>query len=114
MERTAVLHKADGTQQQVTPKNGTHFSLQELYDLLDCTTVQAVPLRKLAAVKIDGKVVKEGLPQQLLICDEEGKLNDGWRQRQAVTAQAVWDSYYGRGTDFIVAPVIVCHPKMLR
>ena len=113
MERIAVLHRHGQKPQQITPENGKNFTLQELYKLCECDMIQAVPLRKTGAVKLDGKIVKEAMPEQLLLCDEDGKLKADWGQRISLTATQVWERYYGK-SDVIVGPVVICHPKMLR
>ena len=55
----ATLIKIDGTQREVSPKNGTDFQLEELYNLLSCHYVD---------------IVRLATPGQIMIIDEEGKL----------------------------------------
>lgn len=56
----AVLYKEDGTCQEApdpkNPKRG--YSLAELYDILQCRTIERVQL--------------PGFPEQVLVVDEEG------------------------------------------
>jgi hypothetical protein len=39
-----IIYNLYGTRTEVLPKNGRHFTFKELYPLLDCTTIQQVPL----------------------------------------------------------------------
>jgi hypothetical protein len=87
---------------EILPENGKTFTLQELYKLLGCEMVQVVPLWQ------QGKDAK--LPYQILICDEEAKLHDGWRDNINEAATKIWNDYYG-DTDLIVGTVIVCKPE---
>jgi hypothetical protein len=54
----ARLYKTDGSVTDVMPESGEAFTLEELYRLLHCETIEAVTLRS-------------GL---VLVLDEEGKL----------------------------------------
>jgi hypothetical protein len=60
----ATLYKFDGSTEKVTPRDGS-FTLQELYILLGCSTIEAVYCK-------DGSI---------LVCDEEGKLRNDWIER---------------------------------
>ena len=53
----AILIKPDYSKQEVSP-NGCVFTLNEIYNLLNCGMIQIVPLEN----------------DRLLVCDEEGKL----------------------------------------
>lgn len=73
--------------------NGRSFTLAELYKLLDCQTVEVVPLSR----------------ELILIIDEEGKF-----ARPAylnLLATAVWHQHQpqARGIDSIVGRAILCH-----
>lgn len=57
----AWLLETDGTQKEVKPKNGTDFSLREVYELLECEMVQAH---------------RTPQPDMMLLMDEEGKMKD--------------------------------------
>lgn len=61
----ALLIKTDGTEMEVSPKDGKDFSLQEMYDLIGCTTVEHVAL--------GGQ--EEGTEVDMW-CDEEGLMFD--------------------------------------
>lgn len=54
----ALIVTASGTHRKVTPANGTHFSLQEIYKLLKCELVEIIRLSK----------------NMIMVVDEEGKL----------------------------------------
>ena len=54
----AKLIKANGTTTDIEPKNGTNFTLQELYEALKCRMIEVVTAK-------NGKI---------LICDENGGL----------------------------------------
>lgn len=55
----ATLYKVDRTEQEVSPKNGTDFQLDELYELIGCKLVEIIHLG-------------EGY---ILVVDEEGAIN---------------------------------------
>lgn len=56
----AILFRTDLTMKEITPKNGSDFSLKELYEILDCDSVEVVPLTEINS----------------FVVDEEGKLKD--------------------------------------
>ena len=41
-----TLYKTDGTQEEVNPSNGKNFTLDELYKLLDCDTIEVIYLQE--------------------------------------------------------------------
>ena len=57
----AILVKTDGTVTPVQPKNGTQFSLEEMYSLIGCGTVEHIELAKGVHMWIDenGKLTGE-------------------------------------------------------
>jgi hypothetical protein len=57
----ATLFKFDGQQAEVQPENGHNFQLEELYRLLDCTTIEIVNIAD--------------AEDEILIIDEESRLN---------------------------------------
>ena len=61
----AKLYKTDGSVQEVSPKDGKEFSLQEMYDLIGCTIVEL-------AIGKDGDQLGD------IWCDEEGLLKSNW------------------------------------
>jgi hypothetical protein len=58
----ATLIKTDGTEQEVQPKDGKGFLLEEMYALIGCDTVQAVYLAD----------------ERTMWLDEESKLKSPW------------------------------------
>lgn len=116
---TAQLIKPNGEITEITPVNGTDFSLDECYALLECEMVEVVGLS-------DGRV---------MILDEEGKLKDEFEINDKATelfmhdrpthAEFVLkmkelhgDNFIDLGigdnalNDCIVGTVIVCSPDM--
>lgn len=82
----------------VTPINGENFRLKELYELLDCHTVEVVPLTQ----------------DLILIVDEEGKFrNPAYLNLLATYA---WHKHVpqARGVDSIVGKAILCHTSQFR
>ena len=97
MELEAKLIKVDGTITDIKPENGTYFQLEELYKLLNISTVQMVPLRA------------KGKPKLIALCDEEGKMKDGWADKINVNASDVMNEYWGHEHgDYFVGDVIIC------
>jgi hypothetical protein len=63
----ADLIKTDGTRCKISPKNGEWFTLEELYDYIDCGMVELIYLNNSAH--------DEGDPEgKILIGDEEARL----------------------------------------
>lgn len=90
----ALLIKVTGKSSSVTPKNGTNFTLEELYKLIGCDMIEVVyPL-------YDSNII--------IVIDEEGKLK-GKDINYAATI--MWG---GAGYDALVGDVIVCHISMLK
>lgn len=121
MSKTALLLKADGTQQVIMPadpKKG--FTLQECYKLMNCTIIETREL-------FDGRT---------LILDEEGKFKDDFKVNQAATKlyrkgrmsaaeyREKMKAQYGDmfidmseddpNPDDVVGDVIVCPPELYR
>jgi hypothetical protein len=74
---------------EIKPENGKNFKLKELYDMLDCNMIEVVNLTSC----------------QIMIIDEEGKINDSPYNDMA--------TYYFRkanpeNRDFIVGNALVC------
>ena len=84
--------------QPVTPANGRHFQLPELYRLLDCSLVDVVRLTD----------------ELILLIDDEGK----FRQPAYLNLLAtyLWHQYQpqARGVDAIVGRAILCHDQQFR
>ena len=89
----ALLIKETGESQFIAPKNGTDFTLEELYALIGCDLIEVVyPL------------VDNG---NIFIIDEEGKLT-GKDINYAATIM------WGYPGDALVGDVIFCHTSMLK
>lgn len=91
--RSALLIKTTGESSFVTPKNGTDFTLEELYQLLGCDMVEVV----YPAYESDC----------IFIIDEEGKLTG---KDINYPATMMW----GAQRDALVGDVIFCHTSMLK
>lgn len=94
----ATLIKTDGTKKTVFPKNKRRgFTLQEVYDLLNIDMVQVVPVNNGA--------------EELMLCDEEAKIKEGWFNRLNEEATRIFDRSYGVGRDVIIGDVLMCTCK---
>lgn len=87
-----ILIGMNGDVEEVQPLNGTDFTLEELYKLLDCDMVQMVSLT-------DGRI---------MLMDEDGKLKPS--NRMNVLASRLYHSPH----DFIVGAVVVCDPDKFK
>lgn len=115
----AQLINPNGEITEVTPENGTDFSLAECYQLINCEMVEVVELS-------DGRI---------MILDEEGKLKDEFEINDKATElfmrdrpthseyvskmkEMYGDNFIDAGmgdsdlNDSIVGTVIVCSPNM--
>ena len=91
----AVLYDTDGTKSNVMPKNGTNFSLEELYELLECELVELIYLNS---------------EDQILIGDEEGRLCD---KPSNPIATVVYRSSWGTNNyPPLVGKIIHCPSEM--
>lgn len=89
----ALLIKATGESSSITPKNGTNFTLEELYQLLECDMIEVLyPV-------YDSDCI--------FIIDEEGKL----KLKNINYAATIMS---GLMCDVLVGDVIVCHTSMLK
>ena len=76
--KKAILIKVDGTQTDVTPKDGDHFSYEEL--------------RAFVCPNKDGLIEIVPLPSgKLLVCNEEGKIL-GFQKNEVATE--MWKQEY--------------------
>ena len=57
----AKLYRTDGKVKEITPKNGTDFQLEELYEALDCSCIDVI--------RIPGT-------SDIVIIDDEGKFSE--------------------------------------
>ena len=86
----ATLINTNGEEREITPINGKNFTLQELYKLIDCTTIEVLPLPN----------------RKYMIIDEEGKL----KLRYTLNGKAT--QIYK--LDFIVGNVVICDRGMFK
>jgi hypothetical protein len=87
----ATLIDADGTEKQVFPRNPKRgFDLKQLYELIDCTTVEMITLR-------DGRT---------MWMDEDGKYNEALTLNGKATQ--LFHGAGGMPDDFVVGKVLVC------
>ena len=86
----ALLIKEDAKGVHVAPENGTNFTLDEMYKMLDCTMVQILPAGE------------EGL---IMVADEEGLY------KNPPTINQVASKMVGHG---IVGHVLVCKDSEVR
>lgn len=93
-----LLDPHSANPQPVAPANGSDFTLEELYRLLDCSTVEVVTLT----------------PELILITDEESKFRTPAYLN--LLASYLWHTHQpsARGVDVIVGRAIYCHTSQLR
>lgn len=90
----ALLIKDNGTEMFVAPRNGTDFQLEELYEMLECQSIEVV-FRTL-------------LPGTIMVIDEEGKLKG-----RPVNAFATILYQYGYN-DPIIGHALLCYKGELK
>jgi hypothetical protein len=97
----AKIYKTDGTIEDIAPKNGKSFELDELYEAIGCDLVE---------------VIAAG-PGTIAICDEEGRLKDEPQRNDAAT-QIVTEGLTKLGRflygDYLVGNVIVCDTELFQ
>ena len=93
----AKLLKASGEVVEIEPKNGTNFTLDELYKHLNCSLIEVVNLNQ----------------DDIMVVDDEGKLTsnnvvnvNATKLAQENQAIIFWD--------YIAGDAIVCNRKMIR
>ena len=84
--------------QPVSPQNGRSFKLAELYQLLDCQTVDVVRLS----------------PELILIIDDEGKFRNPAYLNLLATYLWYQHQPEARGQDSIVGRAILCRDKQFK
>lgn len=92
----AKLLKVSGEVVEIESKNGTNFTLDELYKHLNCSLVEVINLNQddIMVVDEEGKWTNKGVNVNATKCAQEN---------QAITS---WD--------YIVGHAIVCNRKMIR
>ena len=84
--------------QPVSPQNGRSFKLAELYQLLDCQTVDVIRLS----------------PELILIIDDEGKFRSPAYLNLLATYLWYQHQPEARGQDSIVGRAILCRDKQFK
>ena len=93
----ARLLKASGEVMEIEPKNGTNFTLDELYKHLQCSLVEVINLNQ----------------DDIMVVDEEGK----WASNNVINVNATVLAQENRAIvfwDYVVGDAIVCNRKMIR
>lgn len=93
----ALIVTASGTHRTVTPANGTHFSLQEMYKLLKCELVEIIRLSK----------------NMIMVVDEEGKLKSEPDVNVNASLIAMMHGAIFLG-DCVCGDVMICDTSMVR
>lgn len=92
----AKLLRFDGTEDVVAPADlRSGFSLEELYTLIGCQTVEAIYLE-------DGNI---------MLIDEEGKLRGDFLSRKNPAASVLLADAGGMPDDFIAGDAVICSPE---
>ena len=91
----AKVYRVNGNVDDVQPKNGKTYELEELYEMLGCQWIELVYLS-------DG----------IMVIDEEGKLN-GKQYNEKANAIATMDHAICYG-DYIVGDALVCENNEIR
>ncbi|MFD2786180.1 DUF3846 domain-containing protein [Hymenobacter rubripertinctus] len=93
-----LLDPHSAAPEPTSPANGRSFRLAELYQLLDCRTVEVVRLSD----------------ELILIIDEEGKFRNPAYLN--LLATYLWYKYQpaARGQDSIVGRALLCHDKQFK
>ena len=94
MKPRAYLLKTDGTETAIEPRNGTDFTFEELYPIMECDMIEIIRLP-------DGRI---------MLLDEEGNWSDKPTNERA-TVLAYNALTMGRG---IVGHTVVCEDSMIR
>ncbi|QIX62749.1 DUF3846 domain-containing protein [Hymenobacter sp. BT18] len=84
--------------QPITPRNGRHFKLAELYELLQCDLVDVIRLSE----------------ELILIIDDEGKFKEPCQYNLLATYLWYQHQPAARGHDYVVGRVLLCHTKQFR
>jgi len=92
-EQQSILLKANGSRIEVEPKNGKHFTLEEVYKLIDTDQVELI------ATKNKGLV---------MLVDEDGKMKKKPYNVKATSMANV------RGMDYVVGDVVICPKKLFK
>jgi hypothetical protein len=96
----AYLIKVGEEPREIQPENGTDFSLQELYRLLDCDMVE---IARTQMTHAPGRAWRNNI----LIIDEEGKC-------KGKPANDYASEWYSHPCDIIVGDAILCPTGMFK
>lgn len=94
MKKPARWIRADGSESEITPKNGRTFTFEELYPLIETDTIELLYLPN----------------GRLMLLDENGKIRGTPKPRNDL-ATVMADNI--AGDDCIVGNVVVCDSDML-
>jgi hypothetical protein len=96
----ADLYHYEGGITKVEPRYpDKNFRLEELYKLLDCTTVQVIQLRT----------------KEIMIIDEEGKLRPDAKKKVNLRATRIYNANFGAtDPDIIIGSALVCPKRNFR
>lgn len=87
----------------VQPQNGEYFELEELYDLLKCTSIEVVELPKFQLFQQD----------LILILDEEASVN-GHQILNLTLSQKLYAYYDKLGINNVFNTALICRPELFR
>lgn len=96
--RSHLLDPHSAEPQPVSPRDGRSFRLGELYELLDCRTVDVVRLTD----------------ELILIIDDEGKFRSPCYLNLLATYLWYQHQPAARGQDSIVGRAVLCHDSQFR
>ena len=99
MSLAAKLLKTDGTEEELVPKNGTDFSLQEIHDILGCATFEL----------LQGGKRNNNL---IMLVDEDGIEKQLARNQKASEYWANWNKPCP--ATYILGNVILCSEEMVK
>lgn len=92
----AKLMKATGEVVEIEPKNGTDFTMEELYEHLNCRIVEVIALNE----------------DEIMVIDEEGKYNN--KEVNANATMCAQKNQAITSWDCIVGDAIVCNSEMVK
>jgi hypothetical protein len=105
LEYKAAIIKSDGTITEAKPADGKHFTLKEM---------QSIVGGYIEVITFTNKFRRPphlSIPTKLMICNEEGKLNNLPVNKKM---SEIWKDYFGIYSDIIVGNVLICDPDMVK
>jgi len=94
-----------GDQYNQWEKQETHFNLNQLYKIIECSMIQVVQLNGIALTCEDGSLLED----PLMILDEEGKL-----KQQEINLMASNLFRIAGISDYAVGTVVICDKGLLK